>query len=608
MTLAVLLLVTLDVAWVSAAVSQRPNVVVILTDDQGYGDLACHGNTVIQTPHLDRLYAQSVRFTNFHVSATCSQTRAQLLTGRYPTRTGVWHTIVGRSLLRRNEVTLADRLRTVGYRTALFGKWHLGDNFPFRPQDRGFEEVLSFGGGTVKNIPNFWGNDYFDDTYRRNGRWEEHRGYCTDVWFEQALRFIESQPKDRPFFCYLATNAPHAPYLVPERYRRIYERPDITPVMAQFYGMITNIDENVGRLRQRLQELGLAENTVLVFMTDNGSSAGWHAPKGKYSYNAGMRGGKGSQYDGGHRVPFFIHWPAGNLVGGKDIDCITAGIDLLPTVAELCGVELEPDPVLPLDGKSLVPLLRGVPAEDWPNRTLIMHNQRVVYPIKWRRSSVMTDRWRLVDRDELYDMSQDPGQRKNVIGEQADVAARLRQAYERWWAGMMETVAQDTEIVIGSDYESPTLLTTHDVRGEAVWDQDQVLAGKFSNGYWPIKVAQDGLYELTLRRWPPEVDAPITSAIPVPQNLRGLMHYTGHSNYSQSHEQSVAIPATYARLKVGAFDGDRPIPLDAREVLFRVPLKRGSTRLQAWFVDGTGNLGATTWGVYYVLARRVARE
>ncbi len=220
----------------------------------------------------------------------------------------------------------------------------------------------------------------------------------------------------------------------------------------------------------------------------------------------------------------------------------------------------------------------------------------------------MTDRWRLVDEHELYDMKTDPGQQKNVIDEHAELAGRLRQSYEQWWAEMMSSADQETEIVIGSDQANPTSLTAHDVRGDLAWNQDQVLAGKFTNGYWPIEVARDGVYEFSLRRWPEEVDAPITAEIPVPENLRHLMHYTFHSGYSKTHETGAAIPATYARLKVGAFDKDRPIGQDACEVVFRVPLKTGSTRLQAWFVDGSGNVGAQTWGVYYVAARRVADE
>jgi arylsulfatase A-like enzyme len=196
-----------------------PNVVLVVTDDQGYGDLGCHGNPILRTPNLDALYRQSVRLTDFHVGPTCAPTRASLMTGRYCNRTGVWHTIMGRSLLRRDEVTMADVFAAGGYRTGIFGKWHLGDNYPFRPQDRGFHEVLVHGGGGVGQTPDTWGNDYFDDTYLHNGTPEKFSGYCTDVWFDGAMRFIEAN-RDRPFFAYLATNAPHSPYNVSERYSR----------------------------------------------------------------------------------------------------------------------------------------------------------------------------------------------------------------------------------------------------------------------------------------------------------------------------------------------------------------------------------------------------
>ena len=191
-----------------------PNVVLVVTDDQGYGDLGCHGNPILRTPNLDALYRRSVRLTDFHVGPTCAPTRASLMTGRYCNRTGVWHTIMGRSLLRRDEVTMADVFAAGGYRTGIFGKWHLGDNYPYRPQDRGFHEVLIHGGGGVGQTPDAWGNDYFDDTYLHNGTPEKFSGYCTDVWFDGAMRFIEDN-RDRPFFAYLATNAPHSPYRVP---------------------------------------------------------------------------------------------------------------------------------------------------------------------------------------------------------------------------------------------------------------------------------------------------------------------------------------------------------------------------------------------------------
>lgn len=229
---------------------RRPNVVLVITDDQGYGDLGCHGNPIIQTPNIDALHSQSVRLTNFHVGPTCAPTRAGLMTGRYCNCTGVWHTIGGRSLLRKDEITLGDVFRAGGYRTGMFGKWHLGDNYPFRPHDRGFDEALYHGGGGVSQTNDWWGNDYFDDIYLRNGEPEAFQGYCTDVWFSQAMDFVERN-RQQPFFCYLSTNAPHSPHNVPERYARLYE--GLPCERDRFYGMITNIDDNMARLRAHLQ-------------------------------------------------------------------------------------------------------------------------------------------------------------------------------------------------------------------------------------------------------------------------------------------------------------------------------------------------------------------
>jgi arylsulfatase A-like enzyme len=336
-----------SLAQAAAERKRHPNVVLVMTDDQGYGDLACHGNPIIKTPNLDELHDQSTRLTNFHVGPTCSPTRASLMTGHYCNRTGVWHTVMGRSLLRKDEVTMADVFRAGGYKTGIFGKWHLGDNYPFRPQDRGFDEGLIHKGGGIGNTQDYWGNDYFDDTYFRNGKPEKFEGYCTDVWFAEAMKFIEAN-KDRPFFCYLPTNAPHGPFLVPEKYAEPYMGKG---VKFRFYGMISNIDENVGRLMSKLKELGIEDNTILIFMTDNGSSGG------HLVYNAGMRGSKGSEYDGGHRVPFFMRWPGGGIKAGINIDQITAHIDILPTMIEFCGLQAPED--VKFDGTSLMPLLTG---------------------------------------------------------------------------------------------------------------------------------------------------------------------------------------------------------------------------------------------------------
>ncbi|MBN1507904.1 MAG: arylsulfatase [Sedimentisphaerales bacterium] len=557
----------------AASGTRPPNVILILTDDQGYGDLACHGNPVLRTPNVDVLHRQSVRLTDFHVSPTCSPTRASLMTGRYSSRTGVWHTVMGRSLLRRDEVTMADIFTAGGYRTGIFGKWHLGDNYPFRPQDRGFQEVLVHGGGGVGQTPDCWGNDYLDDTYSHNGKPEKHTGYCTDIWFDAAMRFIEVH-QDRPFFAYIATNAPHAPYNVPARYSSPYR--DKAVPNANFYGMIANIDENVGRLLDKLKGLGLEENTILIFMTDNGTAAGFHGGRG---FNAGMRGTKGSEYDGGHRVPCFVRWPKGGLTGGKDIACLAAHIDLPPTLIEACGLTAPAG--VRFDGMSLLPLLQGR-AGDWPDRVLTTDSQRIEHPEKWRQCAVMTDRWRLIDGKELYDVRTDPGQRDDLSGAHPGVVETLREAYEKWWGDVSRRFGECCEIILGSDEENPSRLTCHDWHGGDLppWDQTHILKGTQANGFWAVEVARAGEYEFSLRRWPVEADAPINAAIPGGQ----------------------AIRASTARLAIGPVEKTEPIADGAKQVTFRVRLEPGRMKLQTWLVADDG----TSRGAYFIHVRRVS--
>jgi arylsulfatase A-like enzyme len=493
--------------------ADRPNVVLVITDDQGYGDVAAHGNEMIQTPNLDRLYRESVRLTDFHVDPTCSPTRSALMSGRYSTRTGVWHTIMGRSLMHTDEVTIAEVLKSAGYKTGCFGKWHLGDNFPCRPQDQGFEDVLMNGGGGVTQTPDYFGNDYFDDTYFRNGVPEKKEGYCTDVWFEEALKFIKGCG-DEPFFCYITTNAPHGPFLVADKYKQPYLDKGVPKTMAAFYGMITNIDENMGLLDKRLKEWKLDQNTVVIFMTDNGTAAGISRGGGKAArtswkgFNDGMRGQKGSEYDGGHRVPFFIRWPAGGISGGRDVDNLTAHVDVLPTVAELCGADVPKLSRGPLDGKSLAPLLKG--ENNLPKRTLLVHSQRIEYPQKWRKSAVMTDRWRLVNGKELFDITADPGQTNNLAADNPRVVAELTKEYEAWWKSLSVVFDEHVKIVVGDDAENPARLTCHDWHtGNVPWNQGHIRSGPMTNGNWVVDVAVDGEYEFTLRRWPEEAPGPI---------------------------------------------------------------------------------------------------
>lgn len=539
----------------------KPNVVLVITDDQGFGDLGAHGHPKLKTPHLDELHQDSVRLSNFHVDPTCSPTRAALMTGRYSTRTGVWHTVAGRSLMAPGERTMAEVFNDAGYRTGHFGKWHLGDNYPLRPQDQGFDHVLRNGGGGVTQAPDYWGNDYFDDTYYQNGRPVTFRGYCTDIWFDNAIEFIERN-RNRPFFAYITTNAAHSPFRVPDQYEKMYEQMGVGGTRAGFYGMITNIDDNMGRLREKLDKLDLSRETILIFTTDNGSAKG--------AYSAGLRANKGSEYDGGHRVPFMIRYPAGGLTGGRQIKKVTAHIDVLPTLAELCGLARPSSPRGPIDGKSLVPLLKG-DADNWPDRTLFVHSQRVQSPRKWRKAAVMTDRWRLVNKNKLYDMRSDRDQNNNVADQHPQVVDRLQNAYDQWWDSLKPRFDEFVRITIGSKHENPARITGHDwhpVHGGVPWSQGAVKNMKMANGWWAIRVAQAGRYRFTLR----------------------------HQPMSAAKE----IQADKAKLKVGNVERTRPVKEGATAVTFEVELEKGPTRLQTWFDPQAEK----SRGAYYIRVKR----
>ncbi len=562
------------------------NVVFIITDDQGYGDLGCTGNPVISTPHLDCLYEESVRFTDFHVGPTCAPTRAGLMTGRFHNSTGVWHTVGGRSLLRRDEVSLADIFRCNGYKTGIFGKWHLGDNYPYRPQDRGFDEAVVHGGGGIGQTPDYWGNDYFDDTYYNMGAAEAHQGYCTDVWFRLAMDFMTRQ-QDNPFFCYIPTNAPHAPFQIADVYADRYR--DTEPeVRARFYGMISNIDENVGRLRTFLDDAGLADNTILIFMTDNGTDGGCVQEDGFVvdGYNANMRGKKGSPYEGGHRVPFFLHRPGMGFAGGRDIDTLAANVDVLPTIVELVGLDLPCN--LDLDGRSLYPLLQGR-SVSWEERVLVTDSQRVPIPVKWKDSAIMKGKWRLINGCQLYDLTTDPEQRNDCAGVNLKLTAAMRTAYDIWWNKVSSRFEEEIPISIGSVREPTTRITSHDWRGDVgdcAWNQGEIRAGKECNSYVELFVEQAGTYSFELRRWPQEEDRALAEGIPGDR----LDWFTGGE----------ALPIRQAVIRVG--NQERSAEADPRSpsVTFELRLEPGPTHMQTYFIDETGSAR----GAYFVYVTR----
>ncbi len=573
----------------------KPNVILIMTDDQGYGDLACHGNPYIKTPNLDKLYHESVRFTNFHVNPFCAPTRAALLTGRFSDLTHVRTTINGRNHLNTNETTLAEYFKASGYATGHYGKWHLGRNYPFRPMDRGFDQWVGLGDGGIGTASDYWGNDKMNDHYLRNGKWEAFEGYSTDIFFEEAMNFI-GKNKDDPFFVYLATNVPHAPWNVLKEWRDTYSEeldqynfPNGRSV-RDFFAAITRFDENLGRMRQLLQEKGLSENTILIFLTDNGTIGG------NTVYDAGMRGKKGSLYEGGHRVPCFVHWPEGELDHGSDITQMTAHLDILPTLIDLCGLKTPDKVKYPLSGQSWSPLLADE-EDKWPeDRTLFMHSQNLTQQYeKWENSVVATEAWRLVNQNELYNIKSDPGQKSDVAKENPDVVSSLQAKYETYWEDIEEGKSDFQRPLIGSGAIDETWLISD------AWIPEQVLPYTFGQfhvnkgaenyGFWPVTIAKSGTYKFEVRRWPKELNHSITSA-PEAQSEADI--------YNRGNpvlmEAGTVIPAKKVRLRVGDADFEKEINADDEQADFNVDLTKGDTEVQAWLLDSEGN----KYPAYYV--------
>ncbi|MHA7941608.1 arylsulfatase [Formosa sp. 3Alg 14/1] len=529
-------------------------MILIMTDDQGYGDLGAHGNPYVKTPAIDDFYGKSVRFTDFHVDPSCSPTRSALLTGNYSARAGVWHTIGGRSLLKEGMVTMPEVFKDNGYETAVFGKWHLGENYPFRPMDRGFKESIVHGGGGVGQNPDYWGNNYIDDTYKHNGEFEKYDGYCNTVWFDQALNYIKKN-KDKPFFCYIPTNLPHAPLIVDDKYVEPYKG-KVSDRIANYYGMVSKIDEDVATLFKEVKEMGLEENTIVIFMTDNGPCPWFGGVVIDFEtgfveegYTDGMRGGKIWGYENGHHVPFFIRWPNGNIEGGKDIDALSGHIDVMPTLIDLCQLDIDGD--LKMDGRSLVPLLNGDEKTWKDDRSIIVHNQRVEYPVKDKEYQVLTNEWRLVKRrkDELYNIKTDPGQKNNVVDEHPEIVADLYERYNVWWEDVSVDFDEYAQIHIGTPYENPVTLYPHDAHTR---DKKKI---------WVINVARDGKYEIGVARSPKE-------------SGRNIVKYK---------EGDAKTEVGSAFLNIGNISKTSPIINDMASVKFEVNLKAGTTCLNAFF-------------------------
>ncbi len=491
----------------------RPNVILIITDDQGFGDFGFNGNPHVKTPVLDKLARQSIRFNNFYVCPVSAPTRASLMTGRYHLRTGVRDTYNGGAMMAPSETTIAEILKEAGYTTGIFGKWHLGDNYPMRPCDQGFDESvihLSGGMGQPGDITTWPKGDssYFNPVLWHNGKKEQYKGYCSDIFANEAIRFIE-QNKKVPFFCYIAFNAPHTPLQVQEKYYDIYKKIDPSsgfindgrpfPAMTErdkenarrVYAMVTNIDDNVRRLLTKLEELGIERNTVIIFMTDNGPQ--------QRRFNAGMRGQKGSVYNGGVRVPLWIKYPSAGE-SGLEIEAPASVIDLLPTIADICNVPLHTE--RKTDGISLLPYMLGE-NKNAPERSLFFYWTRHS-PELYTNIALLKGHYKIVGNTgydanasgfELYDLKNDPYEQKNIAGIHPEIVSKMKKELDSIFKELAASpnLQERPRIEIGTADENPVILNRNDADGQwGIWEQEEIF------GFWRVKI-NEGRYNLKFK-------------------------------------------------------------------------------------------------------------
>ncbi|MFP4621134.1 MAG: arylsulfatase [Bacteroidales bacterium] len=493
--------------------ADKKNVILIMTDDQGYGDLGFTGNSIVKTPTTDSLAEESVQFSNFYVSPVSAPTRASLMTGRYSLRTGIYDTYNGGAIMANEEVTVAEILKDNGYHTGIFGKWHLGDNYPFRPIDQGFTTSLvhrSGGIGQVGDIANYFEFDssYFDPVLYKNGKEVQTDGYCSDVYTEEAIDFIREN-KTEPFFLYLSFNAPHTPLQLPEEYYEMYKNIDPSDREAfpgnqpfpddmsesekeaarKVYGMVTNIDDNMEKLFTSLEENGLEENTLIIFLTDNGPQ--------QRRYKGGFRGRKSSVYEGGIHVPFLMKL-GDEFPANKTVDVPAAHIDILPTILDICNISMEKE--VQIDGKSLLPLIQGneVP---WADRPLYFYWQRS-YPEPYQNVAVRKGNYKLVghapytaslDDLELFNLEKDPYEQNNILSSNKEQAREFKSLFDDWYGKIMESphLNEIQSIKVGSDQENPVILNRNDAKGQpGIWNQMEIY------GYWDIEVVQEADYDI----------------------------------------------------------------------------------------------------------------
>ena len=600
------------VAGTAFAAPDRPNVLIVLSDDHGYGDIGAHGHPFLKTPNMDKLYAESVRFTDFHVAPMCSPTRGQLMTGVDAMKNGCTAVFAGRSMVREDIPMLPNYFADAGYATGIFGKWHMGDSYPYRPQDRGFQEVLSFRAWGLPSLASNWENStlnpnkteataYMNPVLAHNGVDIRYPGFSGDIWFTEAMKYMAAcKQQNKPFFVFLPNNLAHLPDSVPAKYSAPYaalkkwkgtDGKDIR-VAADYYGQIANIDENMGRLEDFLVESGLKSNTIVLFLSDNGS----RSMSATEIFNGGMKGHKTEMWEGGHRVYCFFRWPQSSIKHDRDIPELTEVQDIAPTLLELCGIK--PKNLYPMNGVSWGGLLRQ---EVWPYANRKIAIEYGVSGKRWVDACVPSEKWRLLeDGKSLFNVASDPHQDRNVAGQNVGVSQGLNSYYDQWYQQAYAAFSQIRYIHLGHPGIPQVILYASDWQGQPC-DNPGALAMGTAKGKWNVEVETAGDYRVEFSRWPFESGKALTEGVkevePDSTAAESTFKSVNAARKGLRKKTDGVRPIAKAQLMIADFNQTIDTRPEDKSAKFTLHLNAGKTDLTANFLDAQGN---TLCGAFYV--------